>query len=87
MKIRIENLFAAVGELRSALLAVRNLSDTLLSFIDVADAAPSSKRNRGHASASMPNVCLDRRRADGALAAFALATVVVLMIGKGKGRK
>lgn len=87
MKIRVKNLFAAVGELRSALLALRNLSDTLLSFIDVADATPSSKRDRGHVSASMPNICLDQRRADGVLAAFALATVIVLVIGKEKGRK
>ena len=34
MKIRAENLIAAVGELRIGLLAVRHLADTLLSLIE-----------------------------------------------------
>lgn len=86
MKIRAEKLIAAVGELRVGLLAVRNLADTLLSLIEAADTSPSSKRGSGRGSASMRAVCLDRRRTDGALVAFAVATVIVLMTGKGKGR-
>lgn len=86
MKIRAENLIAAVDELRVGLLAVRNLTDTLLSLVEVADAARSSKGSSGRDSMSMRAVCLDRRRTDGALVAFALATVIVLMTGKGKGR-
>ncbi|MBB3811124.1 MULTISPECIES: hypothetical protein [Alphaproteobacteria] len=34
MKIRAENLIAAVGELRVGLLAVRDLADTLLSLVE-----------------------------------------------------
>lgn len=84
MKIRAENLIAAVGELRVGLLMVRNLADTLLSLVEAADAPP--KQGSGRGSASTRAVCLDRRRTDGALVAFAVATVIVLMTGKGKGR-
>lgn len=40
MKIRAENLIAAVGELRVGLLTVRNLADMLLSLVEAADAPP-----------------------------------------------
>ncbi|WP_142847972.1 hypothetical protein [Telmatospirillum sp. J64-1] len=86
MKIRAENLIAAVGELRVGLLTVRNLADTLLSLVEAADASPLSKQGSGRRSVSTAAVCLDRRRTDGVLVAFAVATVIVLMTGKGKGR-
>lgn len=86
MKIRAENLIADVGEFRVGLLAVRDLADTLLSLVEAADASPLSKRGSGRRSASTASVCLDRRRTDGALVAFAVATVIVLMTGKGKER-
>ena len=86
MKIRAENVINAVGELRVGLLAVRDLADTLLSLVEAADASPLSKRGTGGRSASTQAVCLDRRRTDGALVAFAVATIIVLMTGKGKGR-
>lgn len=43
MKIRAENVVAAVGELRIGLLAVRDLADTLPTLIEAADTSPSSK--------------------------------------------
>ncbi|WEX09237.1 hypothetical protein [Chelativorans sp. AA-79] len=86
MKIRAENVVAAVGELRIGLLAVRDLADTLLTLVDAAGSSPLSKQDSGRRSASTRAVCLDRRRTDGALVAFAVTTAIVLMTGKGKGR-
>lgn len=82
MKMRADQLAMAVGELRTGLLAVRRFTDTLLSTLDGTSSAAASKVTDGRSFAARQTVCLDRKRSDRALIAFALVTILTLALRK-----
>lgn len=82
MKMRADHMVMAVGELRTGLLAVRRFTDTLLSTIDGTSSAVASKATDGRSFAGRQTVCLDRKRSDKALIAFALMTILTLALRK-----